>query len=149
MQVVSRYRSNCVYSIKRYASKDIKLVDISVNLIVFFAYQSLISSCLSDLLSYQIPCQQYCAAVVRKYERQDLIMDVVKLTDRIMVVDMGIDKTLVVVKIIDKTGSEWILRRRIHKLIRKVRMFTYLTLERQMTLQYYPVYYSDLFSLRS
>ena len=31
---------------------------------------------------------------------QDLIMDVVKLTDRIMVVDMGIDKTLVVVKII-------------------------------------------------
>jgi energy-converting hydrogenase Eha subunit G len=30
---------------------------------------------------------------------QDLIMDVVKLTDRIMVVDVGIDKTLVVVKI--------------------------------------------------
>jgi hypothetical protein len=32
-------------------------------------------------------------------------MDVVKLTDRIMIVDVGIDKTLVVVKIIDKTGS--------------------------------------------
>jgi hypothetical protein len=31
-------------------------------------------------------------------------MDVVKLTDRIMVVDVSIDKTLVVVKIIDKTG---------------------------------------------
>ena len=44
-------------------------------------------------------------------------MDVVKLTDRIMVVDMGIDQTLVVVKIIDKTGTE-----RIYKLIRKVRM---------------------------
>jgi hypothetical protein len=37
---------------------------------------------------------------------QDLIMDVVKLTDRIMVVDMSIDTTLVVVKIIDKTGTE-------------------------------------------
>ena len=37
---------------------------------------------------------------------QDLIMDVVKLTDRIMVVDMGIDQTLVMVKIIDKTGTE-------------------------------------------
>ena len=37
---------------------------------------------------------------------QDLIMDVVKLTDRIMVVDMGIDKTLVVDKIIDKTSTE-------------------------------------------
>ena len=37
---------------------------------------------------------------------QDLIMDVVKLTDRIMVVDMGIDKTLVVVKIRDKTDTE-------------------------------------------
>ena len=37
---------------------------------------------------------------------QDLIMDVVKLTDRIMVVDMGIEKTLVVVRIIDKTGTE-------------------------------------------
>ena len=37
---------------------------------------------------------------------QDLIMDVVKLTDRIVVVDVGIDKTLVVVKIIDKTGTE-------------------------------------------
>jgi hypothetical protein len=33
-------------------------------------------------------------------------MDVVKLTDRIMIVDVGIDKTLVVVKIIDKTGTE-------------------------------------------
>jgi hypothetical protein len=33
-------------------------------------------------------------------------MDVVKLTDRIMVVDMSIDTTLVVVKIIDKTGTE-------------------------------------------
>jgi hypothetical protein len=33
-------------------------------------------------------------------------MDVVKLMDRIMVVDMGIDQTLVVVKIIDKTGTE-------------------------------------------
>ena len=38
--------------------------------------------------------------------QQDLIMDVVKLTDRIMVVDLGIDQTLVVVKIIDKTGTE-------------------------------------------
>jgi hypothetical protein len=37
---------------------------------------------------------------------QDLIMDVVKLTDRIMVVDMGIDNTLIVVNIIDKTGTE-------------------------------------------
>ena len=37
---------------------------------------------------------------------QDLIMDVVKLTNRIMVVDVSIDKTLVVVKIIDKTGIE-------------------------------------------
>ena len=37
---------------------------------------------------------------------QDLIMDVVKLTDRIMVVDLGIDQTLVGVKIIDKTGTE-------------------------------------------
>ena len=46
---------------------------------------------------------------------QDLIMDVVKLTDRTMVVvramdktlvvDMGIDKTLVVVKIIDKLNT--------------------------------------------
>jgi hypothetical protein len=34
--------------------------ELFVNLIVFFAYQSLISSCLSDLLFYQIPCQQYC-----------------------------------------------------------------------------------------
>jgi hypothetical protein len=42
--------------------------------------------------------------------------------DLIMVVDMGIDKTLVVVKKIDKTGTKGILRRRIHKLIRKVRM---------------------------
>jgi hypothetical protein len=33
-------------------------------------------------------------------------MDVVKLTDRIMVVDLGIDHTLVGVKIIDKTGTE-------------------------------------------
>jgi hypothetical protein len=33
-------------------------------------------------------------------------MDVVKLMDRIMVVDESIDKTLVVVKIIDKTGTE-------------------------------------------
>jgi hypothetical protein len=31
-------------------------------------------------------------------------MDVVKLKERIMVVDMDIDKTLVVVKIIDKKG---------------------------------------------
>ncbi|MCS5551126.1 MAG: hypothetical protein NZ811_06365, partial [Gammaproteobacteria bacterium] len=37
---------------------------------------------------------------------QDLVIDVVKLTDRIMVVDKGIDKTLVVVKIIDKTSTE-------------------------------------------
>jgi hypothetical protein len=35
-----------------------------------------------------------------------MVVFVGKLTDRIMVVDMGIDKTLVVVKIIDKTGSE-------------------------------------------
>jgi hypothetical protein len=33
-------------------------------------------------------------------------MDVVKLMERIMVVDESIDKTLVVVKIIDKTGIE-------------------------------------------
>jgi hypothetical protein len=33
-------------------------------------------------------------------------MDVVKLTDRIMVVDVGINNTLVVVMIIDKTGTE-------------------------------------------
>ena len=37
---------------------------------------------------------------------QDLIMDLVKLTDRIMVGDVGIDNILVVVKIIDKTGTE-------------------------------------------
>jgi hypothetical protein len=33
-------------------------------------------------------------------------MDEVKFTDRIMVVDVGKDKTLVVVKIIDKMGTE-------------------------------------------
>ena len=37
---------------------------------------------------------------------KDLIIDVVKLTDRMMVVVRVMDKTLVVVKIKDKTSTE-------------------------------------------